>query len=215
MQTVSLLWPPDSDARHSCSPILRQIVEDLQLEKIAQAMAGRDLSRAALLNILSSPCGDISVVSYRQEILADFYEVPELEQGFREFLPKINQLAYFTETRKGQTSPLREALWRLGELELFVECIAELSKLLSGRVRSKGLRALVRFVEEQRELPEFENLRRELPRISRAIKKRSSVTIGVNLDERLRPVEAALLAINDTHCNYDYSNVKQRYDKPG
>ena len=197
MSPLSLLWPPGSGAWDDCAALSDQIVEDLGLRRIAEAMAGSDLPRSALLQALVSPSRNATAIAYRQEILADFAEAAELEQGFAEFLPKISQLAYFTETRKGQTTPLRQALWRLGELELYVECVTDLSRLLSGRVRSDGLRALVRFVEEKRESQIFERLRQELPRISSAIKRRSSVTVGINLDERLRPVEAAILSVSD------------------
>jgi len=147
--------------------------------------------------MLRRPCLAPAAIAYRQDILSDFDESAELSAELTAFLPRIAELAYFSESRRGESSALRQMLWRLGELELYVECITSLSGLLSGRVRSVGLRALARLVEERREDPLFENLRQELPRLSAAIKKRSSVTIGINLDERLRPVEAALLAINE------------------
>ncbi len=197
MEGFSLLWPAGLDREAASGTMSTQIAEDLLLDRIAEAMAGGEATRTQILTMLQRPCQDPAAIAYRQDILADFDESPELAAGIASFLPRIAELVYFSETRRGESSTLRQMLWRLGELELYVECIASLSRLLSGRVRSAGMRALARLVEERREDPLFENLRQELPRLSAAIKKRSSVTIGVNLDERLRPVEAALLAINE------------------
>ena len=197
METFSLLWPAGVDPERASGSLSSQVSEDLLLERIAEAMAGPDSSRSQIVAMLRRPCLDPGAIAYRQDIVADFDDAPELATELAAFLPRIAELVYFSETRRGESSALRQMLWRLGELELYVECIASLSRLLSGRVRSAGLRALARTVEERREDPLFENLRQELPRLSAAIKKRSSVTVGVNLDERLRPVEAALLSINE------------------
>jgi DNA mismatch repair protein MutS len=197
MESLSLLHPSGVDPEGACVPIAGQVAEDLLLSRIAEAMSGSGTSPGEILAILQRPSVDPAVIVYRQEVLADFEESPELAAGLAVFLPRVAELVFFTETRRGEVSALRQVLWRLGELDLYVECILSLSSLLTGRVRSSGLRALARLVEERREDPLFENLRRELPGLSEAVRRRSSVTIGVNLDERLRPVEAALLSIND------------------
>lgn len=197
MEGFSLLWPAGVDPETSCGAMSSQIADDLLLERVAEAMAGSDCPRSQIVAMLQRPCLEPEAIAYRQDIVADFEEAPELAAEIAVFLPRIAELVYFAETRKGESSALRQMLWRLGELELYVECITSLSRLLSGRVRSAGLRALARLVEERREDPLFESLRQELPRLSAAIKKRASVTVGINLDERLRPVEAALLSINE------------------
>ncbi len=197
MESFSLLWPAGLDPEAVSGTMSGQIAEDLLLDRIADAMAGSDMSRGQILGMIQRPCHDPAVIAYRQDILADFDDSPDLAAELAAFLPRIAELVYYAETRRSETSALRQMLWRLGELELYVECIASLSRVLSGRVRSAGLRALARLVEERREDPLFENLRQELPRLSAAIKRRSSVTIGINLDERLRPIEAALLSINE------------------
>ena len=197
METFSLLWPAGIDPETASGVLSGQVAEDLLLERIAEAMAGPDSSSAQIAATLRRPCLAPAAIAYRQDVVADFDDAPELATELAAFLPRIAELVYFAETRRGESSALRQMLWRLGELELYVECIASLSRLLSGRARSAGLRALARLVEERREDPLFESLRQELPRLSAAIKRRSSVTVGVNLDERLRPVEAALLSIND------------------
>ncbi len=197
MEGFSLLWPAGLDTEARCGATSGPIAEDLLLDRIGEAMAGDDCPRSQIVAMLQRPCLDAQAITYRQDIVADFDEAPDLSAEIAAYLPRIAELAYFTETRKAESSALRQMLWRLGELELYVECITSLSRLLSGRVRSAGLRALARLVEERREDPLFENLRQELPRLAAAVKKRASVTVGINLDERLRPVEAALLSINE------------------
>ena len=64
----------------------------------------------------------------------------------------LHELAYFTKTRTEQSSPLQQAVWRLGELETYVACLTALAEAaaLPG-VRSAGMRALAEFVRERQQ----------------------------------------------------------------
>jgi DNA mismatch repair protein MutS len=66
-----------------------------------------------------------------------------------------------------------------------------------GPLTSEALRSLSEKVTAIAQDPAFGNLVRELPGLLAQLRAAASVTIGVNLNERLQPVEATLLAVND------------------
>lgn len=177
---------------------------DLGLEAVAARIASDGISRDRVQSILRALVTDPQTIRYRQRIFLDLFENESLSAGLESLMPVIEEISYFSSARREQDSPFLQALMRLGELEMYVECVDRLSELLSRkeiRLRSEGLRGLKTFLDTLRKQPGFESLKHELPRIRSGLKLRRSVTIGVNLDEHLRPVEAAILSVNDKPFN--------------
>lgn len=143
-------------------------------------------------------CTDPAAIRYRQEVLADAVASSDLRALFAQLQPMLHELAYFTKTRTEQSSPLQQAVWRLGELETYVACLTALgdAAALPG-MRSAGMGALGAFVRERRQDPVYRRLEAELPALRGGLKRRASVTIGINLDSQLRPSEATLLRVHD------------------
>ncbi len=64
-------------------------------------------------------------------------------------------------------------------------------------IHSEGLRSLQEEIGRARRDPVYQNLVRELPVMLSRLQSSASITIGVNLDGRLRPVQATLLSVNE------------------
>ena len=95
---------------------------------------------------------------------------------------------------------LQKTTWRLGELESLVECVTLLRDALQAagpQLRSQALRDLRAQVNAIAGDPLFQEMRSELPDLLEQIRSLRAITIGVNLDDQLRPTEAALLAIHE------------------
>jgi len=165
--------------------------------------------------LLYGLCQDHEVIRYRQDVLADVLASAELRRVFAEVVPMLRELAYYTKTRKEQSSTLQQAVWRLGELETYVVCLQSLADAVTSvadanadppggaaaappQSLSAGLQSLARFVAERQADPIYRRLQEELPALRGGLKRRASVTIGVNLDAQLRPAEATLLRVHDT-----------------
>ena len=143
-------------------------------------------------------CQDVDTIRYRQSIVADLLESDELCAVLREVRPMLRDLAYFRTTRKEQSAPLQQAVWRLGELETYVSCLQRLADAATlPDLKSDGMQALLAFVRRRREDPVYQRLVKELPALRGGLKRRASVSIGINLDDQLRPAEATLLAVHD------------------
>ena len=110
----------------------------------------------------------------------------------------LRELAFFTTTRKEQSAPLQQAVWRLGELETYVACLQRLADAARlPDLESEGMQALLGFVRRRQADPVYQRLLQELPALRGGLKRRASVSIGINLDDQLRPSEATLLAVHE------------------
>lgn len=200
-RSVSLLFPAEGRGEAAGARLSPESIVDLGLSDIAELISGNGVSKDEVLEVLTTLSTDPRTIEYRQTILDDLIENPALADSLREILPAIGEMGWYNETHRSEGTPLLQAIWRIAELELYVDCISTLRDLFAEwgeRITSEGLRALRALVDERAGSPEFHSLSDELPRLREGLRKRKSVTVGINLDERLRPVEAVLLSINET-----------------
>lgn len=196
-QVPRLLSPEN---RSACSVYISdQAADDLGLEELASHFQGEGLSVREATEILRAPTYDPETLLYRQASFNDFRTRPRLREAFRDLLPRFDELASFGAARRDATSPLQQTIWRLGELELLVECVETLSTALDSESRpeSAALTDIARYLHEMRSRSDYQTMRARLPELRRGLQYKRSVTLGVNLDEKLRPVEVAVLDIND------------------
>ncbi len=172
---------------------------DLGLQELATHFQVEGLSVREAAEILRAPTYDPETLRYRQAVFNDFRTLPGLREAFRELLPRFDELATFGAARRDATSPLQQTIWRLGELELLVECVERLSGALETETKpqSAALNDIARYLRDMRSRTDYQTMRARLPELRRGLQYKRSVTLGVNLDEKLRPVEVAVLDIND------------------
>lgn len=197
--SISLLWPPESDPGARDAPRLSATAAaDLDLETTVRALCVSPGDQRAVYTALASLCADPAVIAYRQAVLEDLLVAPELLARLEALLPAIREVERFRyAARPGQT-PLHEVVWRVGQLEAYVECVRGLNAAFEGQaVQSAALLRLREQAALAAQDPLFAQLERDLPEMTRAVRSVASITIGVNLDDQLRPVGAALLDIHD------------------
>jgi hypothetical protein len=114
-------------------------------------------------------------------------------------LPSLAQLGFYGNPIRPNEPALQHTIFRLGELELYVECVEQLRALLLAqgeRLRAECWVRLRDFLTALERDPAFQALRVELPDMLAKVRNIGSVTIGVNLDSHMMPSEATLLSIN-------------------
>ncbi len=196
--SFSLLFPPGTGGSYRISD---EVSADFGLDSIAEQFCGEGIDRSDALDTLLSLVLDRDAIEFRQDVFFELASRPELADGLGRILPKIRELTVFNRTAREADSPVLHAIWRLGELDLFVECVTEMSTVLDrngASVRSAGLRGLRDLLRDTTANDAFRSLVRELPKLREGLKRKRSVTIGINLDERMRPFEATLISVNET-----------------
>ncbi len=195
---LSLLWPGGLPQR---PPAPRFDPDDLDLDTLTQAISPDARYTRFVRGLLADLSDDPAVIRCRQETLEDLLRVPALADRLAEVLDLLTAMGRYMTTPQWQENPLRQVAWRLSELENYVDVVNRLNAMFDDAgdaVQSAALQRLRAFTRAAAADPAFAALSAELPDMLAQVRQVASVTIGVNLDDRLRPAEAVLLAFNTT-----------------
>ncbi len=196
----SLLWPEGADP-HTDPDRPRwgeRTQDDLGIETLAEYISPDPQHTASILSFLLPLTVDENVIRYRQEVLEDFLEVPDAAAVFESLQSPLSEMERIGGPIPTEQTPLHKTLYRMGELELYVDCIEKLWAVLSAnraKIRSAGLLRLLEFVSGVREQQGFHEMSRELPKLRARYDNIAGISIGVNLDEGLHPIGATLLSL--------------------
>lgn len=198
-EQISLIWPNEGKTENHQLTYSHGMVEDLALEELAKAINFNNRSKFNAPVLMSMFTDDAEVINYRLEIIEDFINNPELANGLENLLPMLTELSDVSSNKVIDDSQLLRAVKRLGELDLYVKCVQQLHSVLSNtkkKIKSKGLLKLQEKLNDIIDATIFRSLAERLPKLRANFEGLSSVTVGINLDAQLRPVEATLLSIN-------------------
>lgn len=197
--SFSLLWP--AGGRTKAVPIEPQSALDLDLQKLIEFMAFDSKHVGPVGEIIRSLCQDEATINYRLDIIDELVRFPVLVSCIESLLPVLRDLRYYeTFLALEWKTSLQEAIWRLRELEHYVECVRKLAEAFEGirdGLSSRALRQLAALVEKVQGDPVFQRLVIALPDLLSRVRGLKSITIGVNLDAGMMPCEATLISIND------------------
>ena len=171
---------------------------DLGIETLAGYLSPDPRTRTSILSFLLPLTTDTGIIRYRQEVLEDFLRVPEVAAVFGELQEPLLEIERLGGPPPAEQTPLQKTLYRMGELELYVDCVEKLWTVLSagrGKIKSTGLRELLEHLAGVRSRPAFRTMVEELPKLRMRYDTIAGITIGVNLDEGLHPIGATLLSI--------------------
>ena len=194
LDRFSFLWNGPEPER-TVYELPAQTREDLQLAGIVRAMAIHGSAERYLTALLGAQLSTVEQIGHRQSVLQTILAHPPLEEVVREAGLRIILAGPLT------TMDNRAALYRvvnhLSELELYVTTTEALADAVAA-VDDAGpvWRDFAALLDRIRETPEHRQLLSFLPSVLQDVRGMASVTIGVNLDAQLRPVEATLLSIN-------------------
>ncbi len=192
---ISLLYPTEqSRSAHADGIGLPDISDDvcieLGLEEIFDLKCGR------LADFFTT---DEDVIRYRQQTLEDMVEIPEIGATLAEVTPILEDINELRRLDIETNSSGESYLYSITEIELYVSCIDALSRGLSpvrDRIKSEAFSALADFAIELAESEYYTELNKKLEALAARVHEVRSITVGVNLDNQLRPSSAGVISIN-------------------
>ncbi len=199
---MNLFYPPETGMLpgETFTWLTPSAWKDLGFDQILPAFTGNRDHQKEIRELFMQLVQDAGIIRYRQEILADLQALPELADGLSALLPTLDSLARYSYVAEQDLGSLHEVAWRIGELQNITGCIDGLAGLLlkaKDRLASRGLRLLLSELVAFQEQPVYQNLVQVLPELLSKLRACASLTIGVNLDASLRPVQATLISVND------------------
>ena len=197
MVEISLLNPKNSKAVFK--NLTNETINDLSLKYICDALSEDEYERNVILKIMSQITCDEETVRYRCDVFEDFLKFPKLREALTELLKKLADLRDLERFQKDtEASSLWKLINRLREIDGYVKCITEIKECLENtEIKSQGLVSLKKQVQDIYVNSGFPQLKKDLEETFEKAQKMKSVTIGVNLDDLLRPKNAGILSLND------------------
>ncbi len=196
MQEFSLLYPQGVEP--DCKTLCEEAVNDLSLELICEKLADDTFEHNIIKNIMMKIERNPVVIRYRRDIFDDIVHFPKLREHIKELLEQLAFLKELERSLKDSTAaPIWQLVNRLNELEIYVNCISGINKALSENdIKSEGLRLLKDYVSSIYQESGFEHLQEDIKGLVNEVREIKSVSVGVNLDNLMRPVEVGIVSIN-------------------
>lgn len=192
----SLLHPSGSNAVYNTLP--PQAVNDLSLDYICASLTEDAFERGSIKNLMVSITSDYEVIKYRCDIFDDLYRNPHLRVELEQLLKNLSDLRELEKFKKdSDASDLWALINRLREIDGYVECITSIKHSLENAdIRSEGLLELKNIVTDIHDNSGFPEIKKDIAEAMAIAKQIRSITIGVNLDNMLRPVNAGIVSVN-------------------
>lgn len=184
---------------------------DLSLEYIIDYITENDREKKLITGMMRELEYDPEVISYRCDIFEDIIKFPSLREKIKDMLDQLEYLKSFEKPYKDDSAA---AVWqlvnRLQELDAYVSCIEGINQALSDcPVKSRGLVQMKEYVSSVYNENGFSVLREDINALLTETSKIQSITLGVNLDSALRPVEVGILSINPE--KFDHSGILDNF----
>ena len=198
MTSFSLLYP--EEVKSDSKVLSEEACNDLSVEYICEKLSGETYEQNVIRNIMTHIERDPAVIRYRRDIFDDLFHFPKLRERIKELLEELAYLKDLERSAKDATSsPVWRLINRLQELDVYVTCISGIYQSLSEHdVQSEGMLRLKDFVGNLYRENGFEQLHDDVKDLVNEVGRVKSLSIGVNLDNRLMPVEVGIVSINDT-----------------
>lgn len=197
--TFSLLHPENSEQsyRRLCDEAINDLSVDFLCEALTQDSFERNNIKQLLVNL---PC-DEEVIRYRCDVFEDFLRFPTLRNDLTKVLAKLKDLREIERFQKdGESSSLWQLINRLRELDGYVDCIVDIKNTLESLdIHSEGLKILRDKVTAMYSDNGFPELKSDIDEILKEVRKVKSITLGVNLDDMLKPHSVGVISLNDKH----------------
>lgn len=191
---LSLLYPESYTP--AGTTLDRTVAESLELPYIAMLICPYSTEYA--LGILTELVTDENVVRWRQDILEDFINVPQLELKLQRSIKTIYDNAHSVYAKSGSTQSFYEVQENIRSIEAFADCMNECHEFVQkygGRLHSEGIRNVLAEFEKRYYSDSYKELMNEVAelktRLSEGIR---SVTFSINFDEVMRPTEIMLIS---------------------
>lgn len=195
MSDLSLLYPSDPEYFKKFTFSDFSFVNELKLNDLV-SLHSNNWSKTYKMSLIEYFTTSPDVISYRLEILEDLINHQELISVFNEALKMIEIIAEFR-TEQPKVEDIFDSLYVIKDLNYYKDIIELLFGALSKtKLSSTGLNQLKKYINNIHNSDEYKNLNDSIPITNQNILAYKSVTIGVNLNERLEAIEGGIVSFN-------------------
>ncbi len=203
MHLVDLMYPSEEKKRQhlersaAIAKLPQDYITNLELEQLSRLICPEYALNAQ--RVFTQLSTDAETLNYRLDILEDFLNVPALEAVLYENVHKLYINEHINMEKLGLADSFFALNQRLESLKTFIECITKCHEFCDKnkqKFHSKALVDLADYFASIYNSEYFDEVKRETDECLRILAKGvKSVTVGINFDDMMRPVEAMLLSV--------------------
>lgn len=192
----SLLQPTNIDVAYQT--LTPQAINDLSVDYICDALTKDAFEKNSIKNLMINITDNEKVIEYRRDIFDDLHKNPKLRNDLEQLLSKLGDLRELEKFQKDtDASDLWQLINRLREIDGYVNCITKIKESLESiDIHSQGLLELKELVTGIYDNSGFPQIKKDIDETLAKAQKIKSITIGVNLDNLLRPSNAGIISLN-------------------
>lgn len=211
MDQLSLMYPAGKEA--NTKTLSEETCNDLSLDYILNFITSNSDERRVIRRMTLELESDPEIIRYRCDVFEDIMRFPSLRERLTTALDQLNYMKTLGSAFMDETvAPLWQLINRLRELEIYINCITEIHKALSGTpVQSEGMLSLKEYVSSIYNGSGFEYLSADIKALLTETSEIQNITLGVNLDSMLRPVEVGIMSVN--HKRFNHTGVLDKFIK--
>ena len=212
---VDLMYPSEEKRRMhldrgaELAKLPQDYIGNLELEQLSRLICPEYAMNA--MRVFTQLSTDPETLNYRLDILEDFLNVPSLEAVLYENVHRLYINEHINVQKLGLADSFFALNQRLESLKTFIECITKCHEFCDknkDKFHSTALHGLTEYFASVYNSEYFDEVKRETDECLRLLAKGvKSVTVGINFDDMLRPVEAMLLSVST-----DAIKKKGRFD---
>lgn len=202
---IDLLYPSKEKRnnlkkRHAeLSTYPRDFIANLEIERLAEQICPHYNGR--IVDMLTEICDDADVIKYRLDILEDLINVPSLSAIIKKIIDIIVQNDRKNIYKLSEPDSFAKLDDAITAFEAYVECIEIMHKFHSensNRIKSEGIIKMFDYFEGIYNDKHFKNIKAENCDLKKAVENKiKSVTIAINLDERMIPISAGIVEYSE------------------
>ena len=194
---LSLLFPAGAEA--SWQDLPEHTLHDLGMDQLVENLSGVEKERTVILRIMGRITGSAAAVRFRCDVFDDLYRHPEIRERLTKLLEHVRFLNDYGAVRRPseEASGLWDLLHRLDEIHDYIQTVeAIVACLENAELRSDGLARLREDVLEIWRDSGFDALKKDIADLKADTDSLRSITVGINLNERMEAVSLGLISVN-------------------
>lgn len=198
-EEFSLFFPEGSDT--TSLTLQKEAINDLSIDYLVEALTKEPYEQNSIKQLLIQITCDEEIIKYRCDVFEDFLRFPKLREDLTTLLAKLKDLREIERFQKDfESSHLWQLVNRLREMDCYVDCITQIKTTLEGLdIRSEGLITLRNKVQAIYNDSGFPLLKEDIETTLKEVRNVKSITLGVNLDDMLRPKTVGVICLNNKH----------------
>ena len=200
------LYYPDENSRNKMKKRRADLMElpqdyisNLELERVSGIICNH--YQFNTLKMFEEMCDDVNIITYRQDILEDFLNIPKLAatvQKIINIMVENDRTNVYNFSSPDSFRMLDEAITAFQAYVDCMEIMHDFYKQNKPLIKSAGIIKLFEYFEDGYDDKNFRSLKGDLDELKTAVQNRiRSVTVAINLNENLVPVGAGIVDYSD------------------